>query len=105
MARSSTTFRPKWRMGCTTVIRVPEEHVVLVERGDSIAAVWYTIRGGQARWLAHQVLNFQRPREEGKGVLRREAATQRERAFAVMLGKRVQRGGIMGEGAGLVKTG
>src|SRR5947199_9161656 len=25
MARSSTTFRPKWRLGGTTVIRVPEK--------------------------------------------------------------------------------
>src|SRR5438876_4319363 len=25
MARSSTTFRPKWRLGCTTVIRIPEK--------------------------------------------------------------------------------
>ena len=25
MARSSTTFRPKWRLGTTTVIRVPEK--------------------------------------------------------------------------------
>src|SRR3954453_16467871 len=25
MARSSTTFRPKWRLGHTTVIRIPEK--------------------------------------------------------------------------------
>jgi DNA adenine methylase len=37
--------------------------------------------------------------------LRKEPATQRERAFAVILRNRVQRGGIMAEGAGLVKTG
>src|SRR5882762_10053711 len=25
MARSSTTYRPKWRLGATTVIRIPEK--------------------------------------------------------------------------------
>jgi DNA adenine methylase len=204
MARSSTTFRPKWRLGCTTVIRIPEklapevlryarelddncrpeemhdgtaayrtaenvepnqpvnvasvpqrspfrypggktwlvpyirswlankkntpcvlvepfagggivgltagfeglaEHVVLVERDPNIAAVWNTILGGQAKWLGDQILNFDLTRENVTRVLRREPATQRERAFAVILRNRVQRGGIMAEGAGLVKTG
>src|SRR5437879_4097918 len=204
MARSSTTFRPKWQLGSTTVIRVPEklapevlryahaldanykpeeihdsppayrtaedvetnkpvnvasvpqrspfrypggktwlvpyirswlgckpnpvcvlvepfagggiigltagfeglaEHVVLVERDPNIAAVWNTILGGQAKWLADQILNFKLTRENVTAVLRKEPATQRERAFAVILRNRVQRGGIMAEGAGLVKTG
>ena len=204
MARSSTTYRPKWRLGCTTVIRVPEklapqvlryahdldekckpeeiqdgptayrtaediqthepvnvasvpqrspfrypggktwlvpyirswlhdqsapvcvlvepfagggivgltagfeglsEHVVLVERDANIAAVWNTILGGQAKWLADQILNFELTRESVAAALGREPATQRERAFAVILRNRVQRGGIMAAGAGLVKTG
>ncbi len=204
MARSSTTFRPKWRLGNTTVIRVPHslaqavleyahdlddktapselneppaayrtaedvemtkpvnvasvpqrspfrypggktwlvpyirswlahrpnpvgvlvepfagggivaltagfeglaEHAVLVERDSNVAAVWHTIFGGQAKWLADQILNFSLTRENVAAVLRKEPTTQRERAFAVILRNRVQRGGIMAEGAGLVKTG
>jgi DNA adenine methylase len=202
MARSSTTFRPKWRIGCTTVIRIPEklahqvlryahdldakceaeeindgnyytaediephkpvnvasvpqrspfrypggktwlvpyirswlrskprppgvliepfagggivgltagfeglaDHVVLVERDPNIAAVWNTIFGGQAKWLADQILDFQLNHQNVTATLRKYTATQRERAFAVILRNRVQRGGIMAEGAGLVKTG
>jgi len=204
MARSSTTYRPKWRVGTTTVIRVPEklapdvlryaheldekckpdeahdgptayrttedfetlspvnvasvpqrspfrypggktwlvpyirswlasksnplcvliepfagggvvgltagfegfaEHVLLVERDPNIAAVWNTIFGGQAKWLADQILNFDLTRENVTAILHKEPASQRERAFAVIVRNRVQRGGIMAEGAGLVKTG
>lgn len=204
MARSSTTFRPKWRIGNTTVIRVPEklapevlryahdldkkceasemhepevayrtaedvemtkpvnvasvpqrspfrypggktwlvpyirswlahketpvgvlvepfagggivgltagfeglaDHAVLVERDASVAAVWQTIFGGQAKWLADQILNFDLNRARVTEILGREPTTQRERAFAVILRNRVQRGGIMAPGAGLVKTG
>jgi DNA adenine methylase len=81
------------------------EHVVLAERDANVAAVWHTILGGQAKWLADQILNFQLTRENVTAILRREPASQRERAFAVILRNRVQRGGIMAEGAGLVKTG
>ena len=203
MARSSTTYRPKWRLGATTVIRIPEklapdilryaheldekckpeemhdgaayrtaedvethkpvnvasvpqrspfrypggktwlvpyirswlatkrtpvcvlvepfagggivgltagfeglaDHVVLIERDANIAAVWNTILGGQANWLAEKILNFDLTRENVSAVLRKEPGSQRERAFAVILRNRVQRGGIMAEGAGLVKTG
>jgi DNA adenine methylase len=204
MARSSTTFRPKWKLGSTTVIRIPEklapevlryahtldaklepaemhddsqayrtaedvetnkpvnvasvpqrspfrypggktwlvpyirswlgckpaplcvlvepfagggivgltagfeglaEHVVLVERDPNIAAVWNTILGGQAKWLAEQILNFDLTRDNVAKILCKEPASQRERAFAVILRNRVQRGGIMADGAGLVKTG
>lgn len=81
------------------------EHVVLVERDANIAAVWHTIFGGQAKWLADRILDFKLTRENVLAVLKKEPQTQRERAFAVILRNRVQRGGIMAEGAGLVKTG
>jgi DNA adenine methylase len=81
------------------------EHAVLVESDPNIAAVWHTILGGQAKWLADRILNFELTREHVMAVLDKEPITQRERAFAVILRNRVQRGGIMAEGAGLVKTG
>lgn len=92
-------------IGLTVGFEGLAEHVVLVERDPNIAAVWHTIFGGQARWLADQILNFDLTRENVTSILRREPTSQRERAFAVILRNRVQRGGIMAEGAGLVKTG
>jgi DNA adenine methylase len=92
-------------VGLTAGFEGLAEHVVLVERDPNVAAVWHTILGGQAKWLADQILNFDLTRGNVTAVLRKEPTTQRERAFAVILRNRVQRGGIMAEGAGLVKTG
>jgi len=61
--------------------------------------------GRQAKWLADQILTFDLTRQNVIDTLRRKPTSQRERAFAVILRNRVQRGGIMAEGAGLVKTG
>ena len=92
-------------VGLTAGFEGLAEHAVLVERDPNVSAVWHTIFGGQAKWLADQILNFELTRQNVTDVLRKEPATQRERAFAVILRNRVQRGGIMAEGAGLVKTG
>jgi len=81
------------------------EHAVLVERDANVGAVWHAIFGGQAKWLEDRILNFELTRENVTAILRKEPVTQRERAFTVILRNRVQRGGIMAEGAGLVKTG
>lgn len=92
-------------VGLTAGFEDLAEHVVLVESDPNVAAVWHSILGGQAKWLADRILNFQLNRENVTAILKSEPITQRERAFAVILRNRVQRGGIMAEGAGLVKTG
>jgi DNA adenine methylase len=92
-------------VGLTAAFEGLAEHAVLVERDPNVAAVWLTILGGQTKWLADQILNFELTHANVTAVLRIEPSTQRERAFAVILRNRVQRGGIMADGAGLVKTG
>jgi DNA adenine methylase len=92
-------------VGLTAGFEGLAEHAVLVECDPDVAAVWHTILGGQAKWLADAILNFELTRANVAAVLGKNATTQRERAFAVILRNRVQRGGIMAEGAGLVKTG
>lgn len=92
-------------VGLTAAFEGLAEHVVLVERDANVAAVWQTILGGQAKWLADQILNYKLDRETVTAALRTEPITQRERAFCVILRNCVQRGGIMAPGAGLVKTG
>lgn len=81
------------------------DHVVLVERDPSVSAVWQTILGGQADWLSRRILGFDLTRENVLKVLQGATSSQRDLAFAVILRNRVQRGGIMAPGAGLVKTG
>lgn len=92
-------------IGLTAGFEGLAEHVVLVERDPNVAAVWHAILGGQAKWLADRILNFELTRDNVTALLRQNPTSQRELAFAVILRNRVQRGGIMAEGAGLVKTG
>lgn len=92
-------------VGLTTGFEDLADHVVLVEKDPNIASVWHTIFGGQADWLADRILEFNLTKQNVLSVLRTVPISQRERAFAVILRNRVQRGGIMAEGAGLVKTG
>jgi len=92
-------------VGLTAAFDGLAEHVVLVESDPNVAAVWHTILGGQAKWLADEILNFDLTQQSVRAILCKEPVTQRERAFAVILRNRVQRGGIMADGAGLVKTG
>src|SRR5437899_2230833 len=80
-------------VGLTAGFEGLAEHVLLVERDINISAVWNTILGGQSKWLADQILGFELNHENVMRVLRKEPATQRERAFAVILRNRVQRGG------------
>jgi DNA adenine methylase len=92
-------------VGLTAGFEGLAEHVVLVERDPNVAAVWHTILGGQAKWLADQILHFDLTHKNVAAILGKESMSQRERAFAVIIRNRVQRGGIMAEGAGLVKSG
>jgi DNA adenine methylase len=92
-------------VGLTAGFEGLADQVVLVERDAKIASVWHTIFGGQAEWLAERILDFDLTHDNVMAILKKEPETQRERAFSVILRNRVQRGGIMANGAGLVKTG
>jgi DNA adenine methylase len=80
-------------------------HVIFAEFDDGVAAVWRVVLNGQAEWLAKQILNFDLTIENVKGFLKQEPSELRQRAFQTILRNRVQRGGILAEGAGLIKTG
>ena len=92
-------------VGLTTGFERLAEHVLLVERDPNVAAVWQTIFFGQATWLADRICHFELIKKNVLKVLQEEPLNQREKAFATMLKNRVQRGGIMAPGAGLVKNG
>ena len=80
-------------------------HVVFAEMDEGVAAVWRVVLNGQADWLAKQILNFDLTFENVAAILHQETSGLRERAFQTILRNRVQRGGILAAGAGLVKTG
>jgi len=92
-------------IGLTAAFEGLAENVTLVERDPEVAAVWHTILGGDGRWLADKVADLEVTPESVRRVLNATPRTTRDRAFQTLLRNRVQRGGIMASGAGLMKNG
>ena len=80
-------------------------HVVFSELDDGVAAVWRVVLNGQAEWLAYKILNFDLSFENVTSVLKQRGNDLRDKAFQTIVRNRVQRGGIMAPGAGLIKNG
>lgn len=80
-------------------------HVIFAEMDDAVASVWRVVLNGQAEWLAKQILNFDLSLQNVTSILKKNSPDLREKAFQTILRNRVQRGGIMATGAGLIKTG
>src|SRR5882762_3863775 len=80
-------------------------HVIFAELDDRVASVWRVVLNGQAEWLAKKILQFDLTLENVVSVLKEEAVEMRDKAFQTIIRNRVQRGGILAEGAGLIKTG
>lgn len=80
-------------------------HVIMVERDEEVAAVWDTIMGDGGEWLAHEIVSFHLTPETAKDVLDKTALTRRELAFRTILKNRVNHGGILAPGSGVLKYG
>lgn len=83
-------------------------NVVLSELDDDVAAVWETIFIGpdyDIRWLCNRIVGFNVTLKAVRSVLSGAETTPRERAFRTIIKNRMQRGGIMAAGAGLIKEG
>lgn len=89
----------------TTAFEGLARHVIFAELDESVASVWRVVLNGQAEWLAKQILQFDLTLENVAAVLKQDAPALREKAFQTILRNRVQRGGILADGAGLIKTG
>lgn len=83
------------------------EHVYMIELDPLVAAVWETILedDGGGEWLANQIVTFNLTLEAVKTELAKTDLSIRQLAFQAILKNRVNRGGIMAPGAGLVKAG
>lgn len=81
------------------------DRVTMVELDDQVAAVWRTIISGDGEWLASRIATFNLTINSAKSVLALTASTIYEKAFQTILRNRINRGGIMAPGAGIIKTG
>src|SRR6266700_2263002 len=81
------------------------DRVIMVELDEQIAAVWETLLGGDAKWLAKKLLTFELTPESARAELARPPQSRRELAFQTVLKNRTAHGGILAEGAGVLKHG
>ncbi len=92
-------------VGLTAAFESLAERVLLVERDPCVAAVWKTILGEDGEWLANRIVEFELTTRSADAVLAKEAQTTRDLAFQTILRNRINRGGILADGAGRVKHG
>lgn len=81
------------------------KHTVFAELDPAVAAVWRAVLNGDADWLAKRILRFEVSLENVERILKTPTLELRDRAFQTIIRNRMQRGGILAEGAGLIKTG
>jgi len=81
------------------------KRVTMVERDEEVAAVWRTILSKDAKWLAERIVTFEVTTVTASAALQKKPISTRERAFATILKNRVNHGGILAPGAGLLKHG
>lgn len=79
--------------------------VVMSEIDEEVAAVWQTVLGPYARWLSARIGGFRVTEAAVREVLAAEPTSVRARAFRAIVRNRMNRGGIMAHGAGLLRSG
>lgn len=77
----------------------------MVELDHQVAAVWHTIIYGDAHQLAERIANFDITPHTVAQILDTPSTTIPDRAFQTILRNRVNRGGILANGAGRIKHG
>ncbi len=93
-------------VGLTAAFEELVSHVCLVELDPDVAAVWTTIiTDGNGPWLAERIANFEVSEQSVMWELSKEPQDTRERAWRTILRNRMQRGGILAPGAGLIRKG
>lgn len=92
-------------VGLASAIEGWVEKVILVEMDSDVVALWQTIFNGNGEWLANKISNFEFNEKNIETAFDRRERSNQDRAFALILNNRINRGGIMANGAGRIKTG
>jgi len=79
--------------------------VTMVEKDEGVAAVWQVILSGGAQWLAQKITDFNLTPETAKEVIESANQSLESLAFATIVKNRVNRGGILADGASFIKNG
>lgn len=79
--------------------------VHMVELDPQVAAVWQTILSDDAAWLGETIADFPLTPENALTALAETCEETRCTAFRTILKNRINRGGILAPGAGIIKNG
>ncbi len=93
--------------GLTVAFENLAETVLLVEKDEQVAAVWDTVivDDGGAEWLANEIVNFNLNLKTAKDLILSRPKLTRKIAFKTIIQNRINHGGILADGAGLLKNG
>lgn len=89
----------------TAVFEGLVETVTMVELDAQVASVWRTMLSDDCDWLVRKVLTFDITPEAVREELARPQSGLKELAFQTLLRNRVNHGGILAPGTGLLKHG
>ena len=79
--------------------------IIMVEIDEDVASVWRTILGNDSEWLASKILSFQLCYESAEAELNDIPHSIKKRAFKTLLRNRINHGGILAPGSGIIKHG
>lgn len=79
--------------------------ILMVEKDEDVAAVWKAILGNDYRWLADKIISFEVTAGAANKIFSSRPTSTKNRAFQTILRNRLQHGGILAPGAGLIKNG
>jgi len=102
------TFAGGGIVGLTVAAEALAERVIMCEIDDDVAAVWQTIINGSnndADWLCRSIANFGVSFDSVRQILDASPRATRAKAFRTIIKNRMNRGGILAPGAGLMKAG
>jgi len=106
--RPSVLVEPFAGGGIVSLTSIAEnrvDRVIMCELDEEVVAVWQTAISDDAEWLCDKIEAFHMTPENVHAVLVQEPIQTKDRAFRTIVKNRVQRGGILARGAGLLKAG
>lgn len=108
-AATPSVFVEPFAGGGIAGLTVSFEHlagaVVLSELDPSVAVVWQALTSGKAEALAAKILAFDLTPESVREFLDRKPRSLVDKAFTTILRNRVQHGGILAQGASMMREG
>ena len=81
------------------------KRATIIEIDPDVASVWDVVLNGKANWLSNKIESFDLNRQTVQAELKINPRTKHTRAWKTILRNRVNHGGILAPGAGLLQRG